>query len=243
MMLPTTTAVTDLNRKSPKDDLAEKGGHCGATLVGLRADPASSPEDWESDFDFDSSSPLLPSSGGGRGVGIGDSATPPTASTGSAAITAAERRELEELLKTLPCFPHHAESFIVEISLSSPSSTARISNKLGIKDLLREMQHSFTPLDSPPQELQSSMKDRAGQPNAGLVESQEWNLLMARGKKNVQVTSGLFPPRSMHYFSYLPGVQGEVFAHMELARTYRSAGNTGAAMLQLQHALKALSER
>jgi hypothetical protein len=238
-MVPIPSGVSD-HRKPNKDEVSD-GHNCGATLVGLRADPASSPEDWENDFDFDSSTSILPPAAA-RGVGI----DPPPAAGQSpsprASITLAERRDLEELLKTMPTYSICPENIGANLlSQNLPAIT-----KLGIKDLLREMQHtSFTPSD-PLSEIHSQHKDRANPPKAGLVESQELNLALAKGKKNLQVIDRpeLFNFRlfgSDHINKYrFP--KGEVFAHVELARTYRSTGQTGSAMLQLQHALKALGE-
>jgi hypothetical protein len=185
-MVPIPGGVSD-HRKTNKDEVSD-GHNCGATLVGLRADPASSPEDWENDFDFDSSTSILPPSAAARGVGIdpppavGQSPSPRTS------ITVAERRDLEELLKTMPTYPHSSEFWGANLhSQNLPSTT-----KLGIKDLLREMQHtSFSPSD-PLTEIQSQNKDRSNPPKAGIVESQEWNLALARGKKNLQVIVTIF---------------------------------------------------
>jgi hypothetical protein len=184
-MVPIPGGVSD--RKTNKDE-ASDGHNCGATLVGLRADPASSPEDWENDFDFDSSTSILPPSAAARGVGIDPPQPSGQSPSPRASITVAERRDLEELLKTMPTYPHCAEITGANLLLQNlPAIT-----KLGIKDLLREMQHtSFTPSD-PLTEIQSQNKDRANPPKAGLVESQEWNLALAKGKKNLQVIVTIF---------------------------------------------------
>jgi len=65
-------------------------------------------------------------------------------------------------------------------------------NKLGIKDLLRETQQ--TNPSEPLFDLQLSKTERTDSPKAGCVESHEWNLALARGKKNLQVCQVSFIP-------------------------------------------------
>ncbi len=111
----------------------------GATLVGLRADTASCPENWESDFDFDSSTSILPSTSGCRNVGNESSSQ--LGSSPRASISAAERSELEELLKALPTFTAQSDQEDDDIPTNiGPSRSAFFTQKLGIKDLVRDMQ-------------------------------------------------------------------------------------------------------
>lgn len=167
-------AANDQNRKSNKDDVDDS--QCrGATLVGLRADPGSSPEDWESDFDFDSSTSILPPPAATRS-GIDST---PAGSSPRAAVTVSERRDLEELLKTLPSYPNLSQKSLLQ--------NLPLISKLGIKDLLREAQQtSFIPSD-PLFDIQVSKTENTDSPKAGCVESHEWNLALARGRKNLQV--------------------------------------------------------
>ena len=171
----------DHNRKSINDD-TEDSHNCGATLVGLRADPGTSPEDWESDFDFDSSTSILPPPAATRSL---MDASSPAGSSPRAAITVSERRDLEELLKTLPTYPRCSENILLQ--------NLPVISKLGIKDLLREMQSTSLVPSDPLSDLQSSTKDNTDSPKAGCVESHEWNLNLARGKKNLQVCNILLP--------------------------------------------------
>jgi hypothetical protein len=172
-------AANDRNLKSNKDEIDDS--QCrGATLVGLRADPGSSPEDWESDFDFDSSTSILPPPAATRS---GNDPSP-SGSSPRAAITVSERRDLEELLKTLPAYPN--------LPQKSQLQNVPTVGKLGIKDLLRETQHTCLTPD-PLFDIQVSRTDS---PKAGCVESHEWNLALARGKKNLQVFK-------FHFFLWL----------------------------------------
>ena len=171
-----SSGTSENSRKQTVD--TEDGQNCGATLVGLRADPTSSPEDWESDFDFDSTTTILPPPAT-RGAGLDPS--PAAGSSPRVAITVSERRDLEELLKTLPTYSQFSE----KLATSSLLQNLPAISKLGIKDLLREMQHTASFLSDPLSDLQSG-KGATDSPKAN-VESHEWNMTQARGKNNLQV--------------------------------------------------------
>jgi hypothetical protein len=179
-------------RKHTKDE-TEEGHNCAATLVGLRADPTSCPEDWESDFDFDSSTSILPPPAAARGAGHLQEPSPAAGSSPRAVITVSERRDLEELLKTLPTYAELSENVVVNDQIPSAPLT-----KMSIKDLLREMQHSNSPFADPINDLQTATKNSTDSPKAGSVESHEWNLAVARGRHNAQVF--LFKVHPMHFF-------------------------------------------
>eukprot|EP00961_Rhodomonas_salina_P265811 3592801-Rhodomonas_salina.2 len=135
------------------------------TLVGLCADPASSPEDWESDFDFDapageSSNPISltihPTSAKSKQRSR-DLAPPKQAKT---CISTAERRELEELHNTLPVLPFDPDS----IECDTPRG-----HKLTVKDLLRDIQSASAEKRSKASESDSSQSPR---PSVAVLEQE-----------------------------------------------------------------------
>lgn len=168
-------------------------------LVGLQADVTNF-ENWESDFELGGSK--VDSSKKTLQLSLPASTDPPIPLVNPSLpslLSASEKRDLEELLSTLPQLP----------CTDPPLTPPAMKIKLNFKDLLALIRKT-----SPSAQHKSAERRRAG------VESKEWDLTEARGKG---------------------GVHQQASAHMELARSYRASGQTGAAMIQLQHALKLLS--
>jgi hypothetical protein len=214
-------------------------------------DPISSPEDWEEDFDFDAPAVAstkalfpIPQSRAGKPAPMTSNSVP------SAALSTSERRELEKLLSTLPDWTFD------ESMLDSNNSKTDGRDKFDFKDLLRDIhatsksfdrhidqlalaakaQDRTDAIEHPPGARESSTegvggvggasgyRHRESQPLSGkeLLQTLEQQLVAAVADKDVK---------------------GEVAACLELARTYRSMGQTGASMLKLQHAQALADDR
>ena len=225
----------------------------------VRADPTSSPENWESDFDFDAPAgafpmALFPQQSHGRGASVGgvknDGPAGKKSAAGHTAISSTERRELEKLLGSLPelAFDDHLACSLLsgerQHDSRGASSLAGAANhpksKLALKDLIRDVAVCAN--------ISGQLKDRihagvlargsgsgrrgekagAGRGGAGKMSSKEkvqalkQELASAEGEQHMQ---------------------RQVSVCLELARTYRSLGQTGAAMLQLQQALALMGEQ
>lgn len=139
-------------------------------LIFLIADPTSSPEDWESDFDFDA--PLFPTQTHRQGPDK-DPISNTTAT--STVLSNTERRELEKLLSTLPDLSFD-ESLLEELDnhkdLSRKGGGAGVGkDKLALKDLLRDIHASSKLFDRHIELLALSTKEGGGSAVCGAETS------------------------------------------------------------------------
>jgi hypothetical protein len=143
----------------------------GDTQIVFLADPTSSPEDWESDFDFDA--PLFPTQTHRQGPDKDGPISNTTAT--STVLSNTERRELEKLLSTLPDLSFD-ESLLEELDnhkdLSRKGGGAGVGkDKLALKDLLRDIHASSKLFDRHIELLALSTKEGGGSAVCGAETS------------------------------------------------------------------------
>jgi len=207
--------------RSTAEDFSDvdTGALAGTKIVGLKADPGDF-ESWESDFDWDAAPDDEQLQGGAARKGAASELEPRSAGQTVTVISAAERRDLEELHKTLPNLVFDLDAWDAAHKTGRPSLPPA---KLGSKDLLRDMQIITARRDKPPT-IPEQASEAPDEPSGarGKLEELEHNLALAVATRRVQ---------------------REVAACVDLARAYRFSNQTGAAMIQLQHGLRVLTDR
>lgn len=144
------------------------------TQIVCLADPTSSPEDWESDFDFDA--PLFPTQTHRQGPDKDGHLCPISNTTATSTVLSnTERRELEKLLSTLPDLSFD-ESLLEELDnhkdLSRKGGGAGVGkDKLALKDLLRDIHASSKLFDRHIELLALSTKEGGGSAVCGAETS------------------------------------------------------------------------